>query len=226
MVDDGSTRRDTRRTVERAVARRRADHGRMLDENAGISAATNRGLELCRGELVAFLDHDDALTPDALLRVARGFAEHRVRRRLLRPGQDHRGAPVRPVPQARLVAGLRARRDVRRPPAGRAPGADLRGRRPRLRASTRSRTSSCCCGSPSARERIHHIPEMLYHWRAIPGSIAVSEHGEGRGDRAAGAGGQRAPAPPRHRGRGRSRTRRSPIGVRLGPGARLPTGAS
>ena len=39
--------------------------------------------------------------------------------------------------------------------------------------STRSRTSSSSSGSASAPRRIHHIPQTLYHWRAIPGSIAA-----------------------------------------------------
>ena len=44
-----------------------------LERNEGISAATNRALEACEGELVAFLDHDDLLAPQALLRVVREF---------------------------------------------------------------------------------------------------------------------------------------------------------
>lgn len=40
-----------------------------LPEHAGISAATNVGVEGARGEYVGFLDHDDLLEPDALEKV-------------------------------------------------------------------------------------------------------------------------------------------------------------
>lgn len=41
-----------------------------LQENLGISANTNEGLQHAKGDYVGLLDHDDVLTPDALYEVA------------------------------------------------------------------------------------------------------------------------------------------------------------
>lgn len=41
-----------------------------LDDNAGISENTNRGLEKATGDYIGLLDHDDYLTPDALYEMA------------------------------------------------------------------------------------------------------------------------------------------------------------
>src|SRR6202035_2163986 len=41
------------------------------ETNGGISRASNTALAMANGEFVALLDHDDELTPDALLAVAR-----------------------------------------------------------------------------------------------------------------------------------------------------------
>lgn len=40
-----------------------------LSENSGISENTNMALDAAKGDYIALLDHDDILTPDALLRV-------------------------------------------------------------------------------------------------------------------------------------------------------------
>lgn len=45
-------------------------------ENVGIAKATNAGIEKATGDFVGFLDHDDILTDDALLRMVQYLNEH------------------------------------------------------------------------------------------------------------------------------------------------------
>ena len=175
VADDGSRSSAVRAELERARAQDARVKPAYLERNVGIAAATNAALELASGEYVAFLDHDDVLSSDALLRVVEVLGGGpRARRRLLGLGQADRPRRARrPVLQAGLVAGLRARRDVHRPPAGRPPLARRARRAASIPPSTRSRTSSSCCACRSDTERIRHLPRILYHWRAIPGSIAA-----------------------------------------------------
>ncbi len=73
LVDDASTSVETRLVLDN-FAGVRADDARVIirrrSENGGIVAASNDALALATGELVAFVDHDDVLAPDALLHVA------------------------------------------------------------------------------------------------------------------------------------------------------------
>jgi GT2 family glycosyltransferase len=176
IVDDGSTRADTRKAVKRAVSRDPRITARLLNENAGIAAASNQALELCRGELVAFLDHDDELTLDALLRVAREFSESGFD--VAYSDQDKAtadGARVDPFHKpdwspvyalGAMYVGhlLVARRELVTEAGGFDSDYDsIQDFELLLRLSERT-------------DRIRHIPETLYHWRAIPGSIALSEH--------------------------------------------------
>lgn len=70
MVDDGSTSPATHAIFDEIA--RSPDpriRTRRLEANRGIAGASQAALELATGDYVAFLDHDDLLTPNALSEV-------------------------------------------------------------------------------------------------------------------------------------------------------------
>jgi hyaluronan synthase len=77
VIDDGSTD-DTLHEVERVAAG--IDSVRVISfpENRGKRAAMAAGIRATSAEIVAFVDSDSALEPEALRRIVRGFAEPKV----------------------------------------------------------------------------------------------------------------------------------------------------
>ena len=75
---DASPERDTVRNVSADCGDSRVRYCRLMD-NGGIVANTNKGIKLAKGTHVAFLDHDDALEPDALYCYARAASESGAR---------------------------------------------------------------------------------------------------------------------------------------------------
>ena len=63
-IDDGST--DGCAEILAAFAQKDARVRVIRQENAGLSAARNRGMEAAQGEYLCFLDSDDLLMCDAL----------------------------------------------------------------------------------------------------------------------------------------------------------------
>ena len=173
IVDDGSTNRSTHRELTRWGARDERIVVRMLDRNSGISAATNHAIEQCRGELVAFLDHDDALTADALLHMARAFGDAEVdvaysdqdkitaRGERTDPFLKPDWSPVYALGAMYIGHLLVARRELIREAGGLDPAFDgIQDFELLLRMSERT-------------DRIRHVDRVLYHWRAIAGSVAL-----------------------------------------------------
>ena len=72
LADDGSDSTETLDLLREATAdpRIRVVYG---SENQGISGASNAALAVATGVFVALLDHDDALTPDALYEVVKAI---------------------------------------------------------------------------------------------------------------------------------------------------------
>jgi glycosyltransferase involved in cell wall biosynthesis len=172
IVDDGSTRSATRRALKRFASRDPRIKVEMRSENGGISAATNAALAMSRGEIVAFLDHDDVVTPDALLWVAQAFNEHDIDafysdQDKITPDGVRADPFLKPDWSPVYALGamyvghlLAVRRSIAEEVGGFDPGFDtIQDFEFMLRVSERS-------------DRIFHHPHILYHWRAIPASIA------------------------------------------------------
>ena len=173
IVDDGSEQPELVAELRRYAG---ADPRIKFEaaENRGISGATNAALAICAGEFVGFIDHDDELTPDALLRVAQALTAdpsldvvysdsdkltlHGVRADpFLKPDFS----PVYALGAMYIGHLLVVRRALAEAAGGFDPAFDtIQDFEFFLRVSERT-------------DRIHHIPQTLYHWRAIPGSIAA-----------------------------------------------------
>src|SRR3954462_3404046 len=70
LADDASKEPHVREILDAAVGRDPRIRVEYSEENEGIVGASNRALAMAGAEVVALLDHDDALHPDALAHVA------------------------------------------------------------------------------------------------------------------------------------------------------------
>src|SRR5262249_43557108 len=141
------------------------------DCNGGIGAATNSAASMARYEFLAFLDHDDLLTPDALGEVALHAADHPesdiiysdddkidMSGRRYAPQFKPDWSPILLLSYMYMGHLLVIRRSLFEVIGGIREGFD--GSQDfdlALRAAERAR-------------HVEHIPRILYHWRATPQS--------------------------------------------------------
>lgn len=76
VTNDASSADGIREMLDQYAARDARISVLHSEKQGGIAVATNYALERCRGEYVAFLDHDDCLTPDALAEVVDIVSHH------------------------------------------------------------------------------------------------------------------------------------------------------
>src|SRR5689334_7492622 len=109
VVDDGSTDATTDIAAGFADPRIRL----IRQDNAGVSAARNRGLSAVTADAFLFLDADDWLAPDALMCLARALdsqpAVIAVSGRSARVARDRSIYPMRSPPEGDLLERLLVR---------------------------------------------------------------------------------------------------------------------
>jgi len=105
IVDDGST--DDSATVMSSYEHRATI---VLKRNGGQASALNAGMCRCKGDIVIFLDSDDALLPDTAERVVHAFMAHsdvaKVQYRMEIIGADNnRTGVIKPPPHLPMRSG-------------------------------------------------------------------------------------------------------------------------
>ena len=172
--DDASTRHHVRETLsryEKLEARIKVSHGR---ENLGICGASNAALSMAEGEFVALLDHDDELAPDALFEVVK-LLQERPDADLIYTDEDMMdeagnrfGPRFKPdwSPEMLLALNYVIHLSVYR----RSLLEEIGGFRPGFEGS---QDYDLVLRFTEKTDKIFHIPKVLYHWKAVSGSVAA-----------------------------------------------------
>lgn len=177
LADDASTAPHVRPLLEKHAAEDPRIKVCFREKNGHISAASNSAIALATGEFIALLDHDDELTPHALHEVVSLLNVH--------PDTDfiysdedkideegHRHEPYfKPdfLPDLFLAQNYTSHLTVYRAALVREAG----GFRVGYEGSQDWDLALRIVSLIKDPARIRHIPKVLYHWRAIPGSTAL-----------------------------------------------------
>ncbi len=177
IVDDASPDGQVMAVLREYAARDRRIEVARRTQNGHISEASNSALTLARGSFVALLDHDDELRPHALIEVAEAIVSQ-PGLALLYTDEDkidakgHRFDPYfKPdfdpdlLRSQNYVCHLTViRTDLVRLVGGFRVGFE----------GSQDHDLILRCTEHLLPGQIRHIPKVLYHWRAIEGSTALS----------------------------------------------------
>ncbi len=153
-------------------------HVIALSENGGISAASNAAIAISSGQYLAFLDHDDELTPQALSMVAAAISESPTADYIYSDEDkiDAVGERFDPLfkpdwsPDLLMSFAYTCHLTVLK----RQLFDDVKGLRSEFDGS---QDYDLALRATECAHTIIHIPDVLYHWRTLPGSAATDRVG-------------------------------------------------
>jgi GT2 family glycosyltransferase len=175
IVDDASTKKGVKKILDSYRGKDRRIKIRYLNENLGISGASNQALTMTSGDFVGFLDHDDELTRDALFEVVK-LLNQDPNLDLIYSDEDKknlRGRKVEPFfkpdwsPDLLLSMNYIAHFSVIRKNLMDEVGGFKLG-------FEGSQDHDLILRITELTDKIGHIPRPLYSWRKVPGSAAAS----------------------------------------------------
>ena len=181
IVDDGGKSPETSRRIASYCQADPRIRCITLRRNQGISGATNAGLEAVRGEWVAFFDHDDLLVDVAIEMMV--DAAQSSGARVLYSDEDKIDQAgyflepnLKPDWNYRYVLGCNYVCHLLFVEAATLAGVGKL--RPEYDGAQDHDLILRLSEAVPARE-IHHVPEVLYHWRKTPNSTAVDVSNKG-----------------------------------------------
>ncbi|MBT1161483.1 glycosyltransferase [Bifidobacterium sp. SO1] len=143
------------------------------EENGRIAKATNSAIELATGDYIGFMDNDDELAPQALFEVVRALNEHPDTDFVYTDEDkiDEKGTRFDPFfkpdysPNLLLGHNYITHFVV--------VGRELLNKVGPLRSEyDGSQDYDFVLRATEQAHRVHHIPQMLYHWRTLASSVA------------------------------------------------------
>lgn len=179
IADDASTEGHVKEVLQEYANREKRIKVTFREKNGHISAASNSALKLAVGDFVALLDHDDELAEKALYRVAVEINRHPDADIIYSDEDkvDEGGRRFDPhfkpdwnpelfFSQNYICHLTTLRRDLVDRSGGFREGFE----------GSQDYDLLLRCVSLTGHSKIRHIPEILYHWRAIQGSTALKEN--------------------------------------------------
>lgn len=179
IADDASTSTETQQALQQLCTGDERIKLVRRENNGHISAASNSALAVATGDYVALLDHDDLLSPDALLKVAATINQHPEALLLYSDEDkiDEQGKRYDPHfkpcwnPDLLLSQNYISHLGVYQ----RQRMVSIGGFREGLEGS-QDHDLVLRFTHGLSTEHIVHIPEVLYHWRAVAGSTALNSN--------------------------------------------------
>ncbi len=173
MTDDGSDDAALAEVLRKYEQGDSRIHAVTMEHNSGIAGATNAALHLCTGDYVAFLDHDDELAAFALSAVVQAINDHPDVEIFYsdedKIDEDGRRYDVFFKPDwspdlfrsCNYICHLVV---IKRSLLDRLGGLN--------ESYSGSQDYEFLLRASEQTQRIGRIPQVLYHWRAVPGSAA------------------------------------------------------